>query len=133
MDFMHSLCIFVDLFAQLALISSILTIFRYFQGWGGSRPLPTFANEMLPLKKPLLDSSCCLVGWLVGWLVGCLVGWLLGWLLGWLDGWLVNWWVGCCSTSHFPLPVSCVFGPRRGGRKKEGGGWFDLYRDAQSP
>ena len=57
----------------------------------------TFAAEMMPLKKALLDSSWLLSSildssihriWRLGWLAGWLAGWA-GWLAGWA-GWLAG-------------------------------------------
>ena len=45
------------LFHRFSWISGDFMRFHGFQGSGVSRPLPTFADEMLPLKKPLLDPS----------------------------------------------------------------------------
>ena len=64
----------------------------------GSRPLPPVAIEMMPLKKPLLDSllssihrfidlsdlAAGLAGWLAGWLAGLLTRCLLL-AAGWKD------------------------------------------------
>ena len=45
------------LFHRFSWISGDFMRFHGFQGSEVSRPLPTFANGMMPLKKPLLDPS----------------------------------------------------------------------------